>query len=220
MRLPAKRHLPTALALVGLAALGVIVPTAAASPNGPSSSPTTVGPNGAYSTPSMSVPPSSPPTTPIPPTTTTPRPPRPGENFARSGTALASSTYDGYAAAKVNDGDVSTAVGEEHSWANDEFPSLETYSQWVEVRWPDLRSVGRIVLYTSEGYQLRDFDVQVLHESGGWWDTVKTYNYNTATTVTVWLPPRNTRGVRIVGKVGPTRQVNYARVNEIEAYAY
>ncbi|PPK68342.1 hypothetical protein V5P93_004552 [Actinokineospora auranticolor] len=157
-----------------------------------------------------------PPSSPTFPTPT----PRPGVNFALEGWAQASSTYPSYLASKVNDNDVSTELGCAHSWSNDRDRSPTTTPEWVQVRWALPQQVSRVVVHTSDGYQLRDFDVQVLSQNEQWWDTVATYNYNTQNKVTAWFGNRATRGVRILAKTGPSHQPAFARVNEIQAFLY
>ncbi|GAA3849038.1 hypothetical protein GCM10022243_13810 [Saccharothrix violaceirubra] len=218
MSTPVPRPLRAALALLGLAVVIALAPAAVADPTAG-----TPGLAEIASTPTMWTPPSSSSTTPPPTSSSVPSstmPPVPDENIARGGVAQASSTFPGYSAAKVNDGDTATTLGGDHSWANAEGRSPTTNPEWVFVRWSEQRSVGRIVVYTSDGYPLRDFDVQVLHESGGWWDTVRTYNYNTSSKVSLWFAPRKTVGVKILAKVGPSHQPIYTRVNEIQVFAY
>ncbi|SER25203.1 discoidin domain-containing protein [Actinokineospora terrae] len=244
MRLLDRRHLlPAALALAGVSVLGVLVPTAMAAPQAGTNTSTAVA------TTVTTTPPSSPPTLPtwdpcyqgppssppsgttylatsttqpsstMPPVPTTPRPPLPGENFALSGVARASSTLTNYySPAKVNDGNIGTASNCQYAWvsANRSIDNPE----WVSVTWPDLRSVGHVVVYNSLLLETRDFDIQVLNESGKWWDTVATYNNNTNTVVKAWFGARTTRAVRVLVKVGSTSAPGIARVNEIQAFAY
>ncbi|GAA1342038.1 galactose-binding domain-containing protein [Saccharothrix algeriensis] len=240
MASPAGKPLRVALALLGLAVVTALAPAALAdqsssaqppdpaapttatvtAPTTTSTGPTTTGPTTTAPTDVTTT--AYPPSTTYPPTTTShpsAPPPRPGENFALSGKATASSTFTGYSAAKVNDGDTSTLLGGEHSWANDIDRSPTTNPEWVFVRWPHQRPVSRVVVHTTDGYELRDFDVQVLHEDEGWWDTVRTYNYNTSDELTVRFPPRRTKGVKILAKVGPSHQPTYTRVNEIQVFA-
>ncbi|GAA2979989.1 hypothetical protein LV75_000590 [Actinokineospora diospyrosa] len=81
------------------------------------------------------------------------------------------------------------------------------------------REITRVVVHTSAGAPLRDFDIQVLNQSEKWWDTVRTVDYATTTTFTVTFPPRVARGVRVVAKVGPSDQPDQVRVAEIQAFA-
>ncbi|GAA2996242.1 galactose-binding domain-containing protein [Actinokineospora diospyrosa] len=246
MHFPAKKHIPAALGLAAVALLAAIAPSATATPEGtaavqltapPTTSswptppcgvtttttpatttPTTITYTGAPSTPG----PAAAPLTTYPPSSPTfPAPtPRPGVNFALEGWALASSVYPGYVTDRVKDNDLSTAIGCAHSWTNDSGRSLTSTPEWIQVRWALPQLVSRVVVYTSDGLQLRDFDIQVLSPNEQWWDTVATVNYNTQSKVTAWFPNRATRGVKILAKVGPSHQPNNARVNEIQAFLY
>ncbi|GLZ37053.1 hypothetical protein [Actinokineospora sp. NBRC 105648] len=267
MRLPARKHVPIALAALSLTTLAVLVPTATAAPKTgthTAAAPTTFPPSSTPNSTTPTIPSSSTRTTqttptvpscytPIPTTTTTTtttpgptyttsvpapgttyqpapgaltslpqpttRPSTPGENIALFGYAQASSTTPGYWATKVNDGYTNAGQDCRDSWSTTT-RSADAGPEWVAIRWHDYTSVGHIVLHTTPGNQLRDFDIQVLHQNGTWYDTVGTYNYNTANTVQVWFPPRLSRGVRVLAKVGPSSQPNVLRVNEVQVYAY
>ncbi|MBM7774974.1 hypothetical protein JOD54_005178 [Actinokineospora baliensis] len=241
MRFPAKRHIPAALALAGLTLLAVLTPSATATPD-----PTTSGAARASGTTTPTTPSPRPPcpststtyttytTTPTPttPTTAPPspmltswptfpsQPPRPGVNFALEGWAQSSSASPGYEAGRVNDNNTSSEFGCAHSWTNDQGRSPTTNPEWVQVRWALPQQVSRVVVITTDGYQLRDFDVQVLNQNEQWWDTVASVNYNTQSTVTAWFPTRPTRGVRVLAKVGPSHAPQYTRVNELQVFLY
>ncbi|MBM7774826.1 hypothetical protein JOD54_005030 [Actinokineospora baliensis] len=241
MRLLARTHvLPASLALASIALVGVLVPAASAGPRAEGDSSyllTTTPPSSPPSTtgtwdPCYQGPPSSPPsgttflatptqTSNTMPTSvpTTPRPPLPGENFALSGVARSSSNLTAhYLPSKVNDGNTGTAANCNYAWvsANRGLDNIE----WVSVTWPITRSVSHVVVHNTLGLETRDFDIQLLNENGRVWDTVATYNNNTATVVKSWFGARNTRGVRILVKVGTTASPTIARVNEIQAFAY
>ncbi|WP_157440132.1 discoidin domain-containing protein [Actinokineospora inagensis] len=232
MRLPARAHLlPAAAALASVTVLGILIPVADASPGtsaAPTVTATTTPPSSPPTTatwdPCYQGPPSSPPpgttylNAPASSTTTT-RPSVPDENFALSGVARASSTLTSYyLAAKVNDGNIGTATNCQYAWvsANRSVDNPE----WVSVTWPEARGVSHVVIYHSLGLENRDFDIQLLSDTGAWWDTVATYNNNTNTVVKSWFAPHTTRGVRVLVKVGTTTAPAIARVNEIQAFAY
>ncbi|MBM7775550.1 hypothetical protein JOD54_005754 [Actinokineospora baliensis] len=235
VRLPAKKQLPAALALAAITLLGTLAATAAATPSGgaapaqPASFspyPTTSWyyPTGPWSSstypttvPSTTVPSTTTtvlPTTTVPPSTSptwfTPSenipPPQPGEDYARGGTAIASSSD--MAPGLIIDGNPDTA------WSPAIGRKTTDTPEWVYVRWLHYREVSRVVVHTS----LRDFDIQVLNQYEQWWDTVMTVNYANTTTFTALFTPRIARGVRIVAKVGPPGHPNLVRVNEIQAY--
>ncbi|MGM1063469.1 galactose-binding domain-containing protein [Saccharothrix sp. Mg75] len=143
-----------------------------------------------------------------------------GTNYACAGTTAASSTFSGYSTARVNDCDTSTALGGAHSWANANGAAYypPNYAQWVFVALPTAQTISRVVVHTTAGYPLRDFDVQVQNEHV--FDTLATINYNTDTVVTVTFPPRSARVIRILGKTGPIHQPGFVRINELQVFDF
>lgn len=79
------------------------------------------------------------------------------------------------------------------------------------------KTFRRAVVYTSQGYPIRDFDVQ--EWNGVTYVTVGQVRGNTQLSVTVTFSAQTSRLVRILGRSGPTHQLNYVRVNELEVYA-
>jgi len=139
------------------------------------------------------------------------------DNFARTGIAAASSTFPGYSPARVNDGSTNTGLGGEHSWANDWGTYPPNNPEWLQVDFGVDKTFRRVVVYTSEGYPIRDFDVQVWN--GVTFVTVASVTNNTSLSVTLTFSARTSRLVRILGRSGPTHQPGYVRVNELEVYA-
>ncbi|GAA3849030.1 hypothetical protein GCM10022243_13800 [Saccharothrix violaceirubra] len=140
-------------------------------------------------------------------------------NYAPDGEATASSTFPGYAAAKVNDGDPATTLGAAHSWCNNalvDYPPLDP--QWVQVELDRPRDVRRIVVFTTDGYELRDFDLQILFEDESDYETVETVTGNQATSVEFADRRRDVVGVRVLAKHGPDHQPGHVRVNEIQVW--
>ncbi|GAA2520307.1 discoidin domain-containing protein [Winogradskya humida] len=135
------------------------------------------------------------------------------ENFSRNATATASTTYTGYAPERVNDGSTSTSLGEANSWANAYHTAPP---QWVQVTFPVDRTLGRVIVYTTASYPIRDFDVQAW--DGSFFVTIGQVRANTAVSVVIPVAPRSTRILRVVGLSGPLAQPGYVRVNELEAY--
>nr|MDT0662838.1 discoidin domain-containing protein [Micromonospora sp. DSM 115978] len=139
------------------------------------------------------------------------------DNFACGAIASASSTFSGYAPGRATDCNRDTGLGGAHSWAN----ALGTWPpgnpEWVQADFGVNRTIRRVVVYTSAGYPIRDFDVQVWN--GITYVTVASVTGNTQLSVTVNFAARTTRLVRILGRSGPTHQPGYVRVNELEAYA-
>jgi len=85
-------------------------------------------------------------------------PPGPsGPDFALGARVTASSTYPGYAPERAADGRNTTQLGGDFSWANDEGSVLP---QWLELDLGAARTIGRADLYTTCGYELRDYRIQ------------------------------------------------------------
>lgn len=143
------------------------------------------------------------------------RPPRgpAGPNLARGVRVTASSTYPGYAPARAVDGRRSTQVGGDHSWANAEGAALP---QWLELDLGRPRTIGRVDLYSTSGYELRDYRLQ--RWTGRGWDDLVTVAANTVAYRTHTFAPTRCERLRVLVEAGPDRQPGYARVNEIEVY--
>jgi len=151
----------------------------------------------------------------------------PTGNLARSASSSASSTYCSgsgehcYSAARINDGNNSTALGGFTSWTNGYGQPMP---QWVQLNWSSAVTFGRVKLYTTSGYPLRDFAIQYLRppaSGGGWADLPVTPSFptaNTATQLSYTLPAITTTAVRVLGRSGSASQPGYVRVNELEIY--
>ncbi len=142
----------------------------------------------------------------------------PNDNYARTATATASSTFSGYSPARVNDGARDTRLGPAYSWAND----INTYPpnkpEWVMLNLGAVKTMRRAVVYTSESYPIRDFDIQV-SSNGASWVTVGSVRGNTQLSRTInFATAYSAQYVRVLGIRGPTHQDGYVRVNEFEVY--
>lgn len=142
-------------------------------------------------------------------------------NLALGAVSSASSTFcwgtgeHCYSASRINDGDASTLLGGNHSWANDEHTSLP---QWVELDFQGLTTFRRIELYTTAGYEMQNYSLE------GWdgsaWVVLVSVTGNTQAHRTHVLPVSvSYPKLRVVGKLGPSHQTVYVRVNEVEVYA-
>lgn len=140
-------------------------------------------------------------------------------NIAPSALAVASSTFCSstgvhcYSPHRVNDGDRSTVLGGYTSWSNNNGVGMP---QWVELQWSQVRTVSRIDLYTSEGYPIKDYDLQVWNGTG--WVTASAVRGNTALFRTHTIAPVQTFRMRVLAYSGPSHQTSYARINELEVY--
>ena len=145
------------------------------------------------------------------------RPPQhPGPpNLARDAVATASTTYPDYAAARVNDGSPGTGVGGLHSWAN---AYLAPAPHWVELTFPRATELGRVNLYTTSGYELRDYRLQAW-DGSAWVDLVEPVSGNRSVLRTHRFGPVRSDRLRVLCLSGSEQQPGFARINEIEVYA-
>ncbi len=132
-------------------------------------------------------------------------------NLARNATATAQTTFPGYSPLRTNDGDRSTALGGGASWANDRGGAAV-----LNLVLPVASQIDRVQLFTTSGYELRDYDIQL--RIGGGWATVQSIRGNTAVQRDHRFAARFADSVRVVGISGPTHQPGYSRVNELEIY--
>lgn len=139
------------------------------------------------------------------------------ENLARTGFASATSTYPsgGYSAARVNDGNRSTALGGATSWANArETATTPALPATVQVALAASAPVDRVFVYTSAGYEIRDYNLDYFN--GAQWITIAQVRGNTQTIRTHPIAPTSMSRVRVVGLSGPNHQTVHVRVNELE----
>jgi len=140
-------------------------------------------------------------------------------NMALGATASASSTYctsspnQCYSPSRINDGNSSTALGGDYSWANNLGAALP---QWVELNFGSPRTFGRVELYTSQSYPIQDYRLESWNGTG--WVSVVSVQGNTQLRRTHTFAPITGSKLRVVGLKGPNTQVQYVRVNELEVY--
>lgn len=139
------------------------------------------------------------------------------DNLACGAIASASSTFSGYAPARATDCNPDTRLGGAYSWANNSGTYPPNNPEWLQADFGVNRSFSRVIVRTSAGYPIRDFDVQVWN--GVTFLTVASVRGNTALSAQVTFPSRTARLIRISGRSGPTHQPGYVRVNELEVYA-
>ncbi|QGQ98985.1 DUF5011 domain-containing protein [Paenibacillus psychroresistens] len=136
-------------------------------------------------------------------------------NIAIGATATALTTYEGYSAAKINDGSNDTSLGQPYSWTNLAVPALP---QWIELDWGvNNKTFNRVELYTSSGYEIRDY--QILYWNGSSWvDLFTAETGNTSVHRTHIFTTVTSSKIRVVGNSGPSGQLQHIRVNELEVY--
>ncbi len=139
------------------------------------------------------------------------------ENLARNAVASAQSTYPGYSANRVNDGNLNTRVGGSYSWANGhKYTTDGRLPQWLQLDFGQHKRISKVVLYTSLGYEIKDYDIQIW--TGSRWTTVVAQRGNTSVQRTHSFSPIYGSKVRVIGRRGPDNQYIYVRINELEVY--
>lgn len=134
-------------------------------------------------------------------------------NLARSAVAFGHTTYPGYSAQRVNDGDRSTALGGDASWVND----YGTWPATLDLTLASPARIDRVQLFTTRGYEATAYDIQLRVD--GAWRTVSSVRGNSAVSRDDRFAPQLTDAVRIVAVNGSVLQPYYFRVNELEVYA-
>ena len=136
------------------------------------------------------------------------------ENIALRGLASATSTLPGYSAARINDGNLSTALGGAYSWSNAPAtavtPAVPVY---LKVQLPAEKVVNTVYVYSTLGREIRDYDLQV--KSGNSWNTVDQVRDNTSTVRLHRFASVYAYEVRIIGLQGPSMEPKQVRINEI-----
>lgn len=132
-------------------------------------------------------------------------------NLARAGNAVGHSTYPGYSAQRVNDGNRSTDLGGQASWVNDRGQTMT-----LDLFLPSAANIDRVQFFTTRGYEAIAYDIQL--RIGGSWTTVHSVRGNTGVSRDDRFAPRLTDAVRIVGITGSAAQAFYFRINELEVY--
>ncbi len=136
-------------------------------------------------------------------------------NVSIGAAASSQSAFPGYSAARINDGDRNTTVGGTQSWANADASGPDGFlPNWVALNLGATRTVARVDLYTSAGFELQNYDIQVWN--GAAWTTAASVRGNRGTLVSTTLPGIATSQLRILGLRGPELQPQYVRVNELE----
>lgn len=133
------------------------------------------------------------------------------ENLTLRASVTAQSTSAGHSVARVKDGSRSTALAGSSSWA-----SGDVLPQWLQITLDDAQSIDRIDVYTTNGSELKDYELQ--YQAGTTWVRLLDVTGNTLAYRTHVFPPVNTRRVRLIAKSGPDHDAGVARVNEIEVY--
>jgi hypothetical protein len=120
------------------------------------------------------------------------------DDLACGAQASASTTYSGYSAAKATDCNTDTRLGGQYSWANDWNTFPPNSPEWLQADLGVNKNFSRVVVYTSEGYPIRDYDIQAWNGSS--FVTIGTVRGNTSLVVSTNVGAQNARLVRILGR--------------------
>lgn len=137
-------------------------------------------------------------------------------NLAIGATTSASTTFAGYSAANINDGNLSTAAlpSGSNAWTNDGVAALP---QWVELNFGTSKTFNRVDLYTSDGYEVRDYQLQ--YWTGSAWLAIGAPVVgNTRNHRTHFFPSVSGSKVRVLASAGPSHQTSFVRINELQVH--
>lgn len=138
-------------------------------------------------------------------------------NLALSGTVSASTTYPGYSANNVNDGETNTIVGGAYSWTN-YYHNRGTLPQYLTISFESIINFNEIHLYTSENYELKDYVIQIKNYQGNWVDIFQKTGNTDIHNIHTSVNEISTDTLRVKCNLGPNSQYIYTRINEIEIY--
>jgi hypothetical protein len=138
------------------------------------------------------------------------------KNIAGMASVQANSTYSGYSAANINDGDANTSLGGSHSWANTGYcPSAQP---WLELSWSGLQEINGLNMVTTKSYPISEYDIEYWDGYTGSWVVIESTVGNTEPKRFHSFPSLVTNKIRVVSKGGPSHQDGYCRINEIEVF--
>lgn len=140
----------------------------------------------------------------------------PSVNYALGATVHASSTYGSYSPDNINDGDTEVTPSSDHSWTNDFYAPDGKLPQWIALDLGEVKEFTKIVLYTSIGYEMQDYQIQ--YWDGDGYVDIESVVGNTNTTNTYNFEAIQSRYVRVYATKGSTTQAWFARVNELEVW--
>jgi hypothetical protein len=146
-------------------------------------------------------------------------------NVAPLGSASASTTYcsgvnpstNCYDPVRVNDGNISTALGGYTSWTNKD---IKTMPKWWQLSFTNPMAVKNATVYTSESYPVKDFDLEYWDMTAQVWRNLRSVRGNTGLQVFMEFTPVTSNKFRVVGLSGPVQQTQYVRLNEVLLEGY
>lgn len=138
-------------------------------------------------------------------------------NYALQATVSAESTYPGYSVQKIKDGSRNTTVGPSYSWANN-FPANGKLPESLFLKFSTLKTINRIDIYTSSGYELQNYTIQYRTSTNASWVTLLSVTGNRSAYRTHSFSSITVLEVQIICQLGPPNQTIYGRLNEVEIY--
>jgi uncharacterized protein YjdB len=141
-------------------------------------------------------------------------------NIAPDGRADASTTFcprpndadHCYFPYRINDQSLSTKLGGLDSWVND----TQSSQPWVSLSWWTEVTIDSIDLYTTEGYILRDYDIE--YWAGESWIPIISITGNTALYRSHPISTITTSQLRVLVRYGSVEQPASGRVNELVVF--
>ncbi len=138
-------------------------------------------------------------------------------NYAGEAIVSAESTFPGYSVYKINDGNINTTVGPSYSWANN-FPGGGSLPESVFLKFGSLKTLNKVNIYTSSGYELQNYSVLYRSSTNGAWVTLFSITGNTSVFRTHSFTDIAVLEVQIRCELGPNHQYIYGRLNEVELF--
>lgn len=147
-------------------------------------------------------------------------------NIAPTAVVRASSTFcrfvgeeiDCYNVHKIIDGDQSTGLGPAYSWTNNYVRNYITLPQTVNLEFAAVQNIIRIDIYTSQGWEIQDYTIRSKDIRNNW-TTLVTVVGNTSTYIKHDVGfVIGVAEIEIICQRGPSQQVQFARLNEVEIY--
>jgi hypothetical protein len=138
-------------------------------------------------------------------------------NYARQAVVTAESTYSGYSVSRIKDGSRNTTVGPSYSWANN-YPAGGKLPESVFLRFYSLKTIERIDIYTSSGYELQNYTILYRTALNAPWVHLLNVVGNRSVYLSHSFSPVTVLEVQIRCELGPPNQTIYGRLNEVEIY--
>lgn len=138
-------------------------------------------------------------------------------NYARQAVVSAESTYSGYSVSRIKDGSRTTTVGPSYSWANN-YPAGGRLPESVFLRFYSLKTIERIDLYTSSGYEIQNYTILYRTAGNAAWVTLLNVVGNRSVYLSHSFSPVTVLEVQVRCELGPPNQTIYGRLNEVEIY--